>query len=190
MKEKCIFKSSQGLHFISNSQRCPHFVMSQPYLKSEKSHGHKYSQPLLTQSNDSLKSFWVCCHTHQTIPLCSLPSSWMGWEVSVCSHVQISPVTEALPTPPIIQFNYAASSNKSAGGSERLPLSDDGGQCAHCDLQSSRNSSCPYPTLLLRCVVCRILWGKMNWIHFEIGLYKKAKRYECIPDALHIISIK
>ena len=38
-----------------------------------------------------------------------------------------------------VKFRRPASSRKSPGGSELLPFTDDGGHCAHWDLQSSRN---------------------------------------------------
>ena len=56
----------------------------------------------------------------------------------------VTSLTKAL-LPPIAQFRRPASSRKSPGGSELLPFTDDGGHCAHWDLQSSRIFSVPFP---------------------------------------------
>ena len=55
----------------------------------------------------------------------------------------VTSLTKALP--PIAQFRRPASSRKSPGGSELFPFMDDGGHCAHWDLQSSRHFSVPFP---------------------------------------------
>uniref|UniRef100_A0A8C4T206 Solute carrier family 5 member 5 n=1 Tax=Erpetoichthys calabaricus TaxID=27687 RepID=A0A8C4T206_ERPCA len=49
-----------------------------------------------------------------------------------------------------IYLQWPASSRKSPGGFEPLPLTDDGGHCAHWDLQSSRNFFVTFPRFLPR----------------------------------------
>ena len=50
----------------------------------------------------------------------------------------------------IAHFGQVTSSRKSSGDSNRLPLTDDGGHCAHGNHQSIRDFSVAFPSLVPR----------------------------------------
>ena len=56
-------------------------------------------------------------------------------ELELCQSDGFVVTSEKGPSIPIAQFGRAANSSKSPGGSKLLPCMDDGGHCAHWDLQ-------------------------------------------------------
>ena len=48
---------------------------------------------------------------------------------SVCDHWVLGHLQNQDPSPPIAQYDWAASSRKSLGGSKLLPFKNDGGHC-------------------------------------------------------------
>ena len=64
---------------------------------------------------------------------------------SVSDHRVLGHLPDQGPSPPIAQFNQAASSRKSLGGSKLLPFKNEGGHCVLGDLQCCRNVLVPFP---------------------------------------------
>ena len=66
-------------------------------------------------------------------------------ELCQSDHWVLGHLPDQSPSPPIVQFDQAASSRKSLGGSKLLPFNNDGGHCLLGDLQCCRNSLAPFP---------------------------------------------
>lgn len=113
-------------------------------------------------------AFWPPCHT-----------GLIAAEMAVLLEVLLSLMSDKWPSsswsPPRLRSFYpdaswTASSRKSPGGSELLPLRDDGGHCALRHLQSSRDVSVPFPKFVPAWFV---LWRALMCTAYCQTLYRQ-----------------
>ena len=74
-----------------------------------------------------------------------LECSPISTELCQSDHRVLGHLPDQGPSPPIAQYDRAANSRKSLGGSKLLPFKNDGGNSFLGDLQCCRNVLVPFP---------------------------------------------